>query len=89
MVDTTRRCGMNTQLSKWGHSLAVRIPKSVTEKARLKEGDIVDVSVTDDGAVLVRPTGRKYTLDELVARITPKNSHDEFDWGPPVGREAW
>jgi antitoxin component of MazEF toxin-antitoxin module len=28
-------------------------------------------------------------LQDLVARITPKNLHDEQDWGKPVGREVW
>jgi len=27
------------------------------------------------------------TLEELVARITPKNRHKEIDWGPDVGKE--
>jgi antitoxin MazE len=29
----------------------------------------------------------KYTLDELIAQITPENRHEEFDWGPDVGKE--
>ena len=32
---------------------------------------------------------RRYKLDELVAGITPDNRHEEIDWGPPVGNEAW
>src|SRR5258706_53237 len=32
---------------------------------------------------------RRYTLEELVARITPENRHEEIDWGPPVGNEVW
>ena len=32
---------------------------------------------------------RRYTLDELVAGITPENRHEEIDWGPPVGNEVW
>jgi antitoxin component of MazEF toxin-antitoxin module len=30
---------------------------------------------------------REYTLAELVRDITPKNRHEETDFGPPVGRE--
>jgi len=33
-----------------------------------------------------RPT---YSLERLVAKITPQNRHNESDWGPPVGDEAW
>jgi antitoxin MazE len=41
------------------------------------------------GTPKVWPSGRVYTLDELVDRITPENRHDEVDWGRPVGKEAW
>jgi antitoxin component of MazEF toxin-antitoxin module len=38
-------------------------------------------------------TKLRYSLDELVAGITPENRQKEFDWGPSVGREftghAW
>jgi antitoxin MazE len=33
------------QVSKWGNSLAVRLPKALVEKLGLKEGDKVEVSV--------------------------------------------
>lgn len=28
-----------------------------------------------------------YSLDELLAGITPENCHAEIDFGPPVGKE--
>jgi antitoxin MazE len=77
-----------TQLSKWGNSLGVRLPKSVAREARLGEGDTVAVSV-DNGAIVIRPSGRRYSLDELVGRITSKNRHNESDWGDLLGDEAW
>ena len=79
---------MTTQIAKWGNSLGVRLPKSVAQEARLDEGDHVDVSVRD-GEVVIRPARPSYTLADLVSRITPKNRHDETDWGPRAGREAW
>ena len=78
-----------TQLAKWGHSLAVRLPKDVVENARLREGDRLNLAVAKDGAVVLRPARRRYSLRELVDGITPKNRHKETDWGPPVGRELW
>jgi antitoxin MazE len=78
-----------TQLAKWGNSLAVRIPKSVVGTARLQEGDEVTLAVGKGGAIVMRPARRKYRLDELVSKITAKNRHDETDWGPQVGKEAW
>jgi antitoxin MazE len=33
------------QVSKWGNSLAVRIPNSVVEMLNLKEGDEIEITV--------------------------------------------
>lgn len=32
---------------------------------------------------------RKYTLAELLARVTPESIHPEVDFGRPQGKEAW
>lgn len=83
-----RYMATTTQLSKWGNSLGLRLSKSVTREAQLGEGDTVHVSV-DKGAIVIRPSRRRYSLDELVGRITPKNRHQESDWGGPAGDEVW
>jgi antitoxin MazE len=79
---------MTTQVAKWGNSLGVRLPKSVALEAQVEVGDAVDVRV-EDGAIVIRPTPPRYTLEALVDAITPRNRHDESDWDTPVGREAW
>ena len=78
---------MKSQLSKWGHSLAVRIPKAVVESARLREGDPLTVE-SRQGAILIR-LERSYRLEDLVSKITARNRHDETDWAGPVGKEIW
>jgi antitoxin MazE len=78
-----------TQLSKSGNSLAVRIPKSVAEDARLREGDPVTMTLAPGGGLLIKTTRHRYKLRQLVARITAKNRHDETDWGKPEGKEVW
>jgi len=75
-----------TQVVKWGHSLAVRIPKAVAEHARLREGDPISIEALE-GHVELRPAERTPTLEELVAKITPENRHEEINWGPAVGKE--
>lgn len=77
-----------TRVAKWGNSLGLRLPRSVAREARLDEGDTVDVSV-DNGAIVIRPSRPRYSLDELVGRITARNRHGEADWGPPAGGEVW
>jgi antitoxin MazE len=78
---------MITQIAKWGNSLAVRIPRNVVRDAGLREGERIEVSVSRDGAVILRRARRAARLADLVARITPENRHGESDWGPPVGNE--
>ncbi len=80
---------MSTNVAKWGNSLAVRLPKGVAEKAGLSEGEPLEVSVSKAGDVILSKTRRRYTLDELVAGITPENRHEEIDLGRPVGKEVW
>ena len=79
---------MTTQLAKWGNSLALRIPKNIAAEANVEDGDAVDVSV-ENGAIVVRATVKRYTIEELVADMSPDNRHGETDWGPPVGKEVW
>ena len=79
---------ITTQIAKWGNSLGLRLPKSVAREAQLDEGDTVDVSV-DNGAIVIRPSRPRYSLDELVGRITARNRHGERDWGKAVGHEEW
>ena len=78
-----------TQLAGWGNSLAVRIPLKVVETARLREGDELTLAVGKNGAIVIKPARRKYQLDELISKITARNRHNETDWSPRVGNEAW
>lgn len=80
---------MTTDIARWGNSLAIRIPKALAERTRLSEGDQVTLEPTDDGGLVIRPARPRYTLDELVDRITRKNTHEETAWGAAAGRETW
>jgi antitoxin MazE len=78
-----------TTVSRWGNSLAIRIPQGVAKEASLNEGDCVALSLDGDGGIVLRPTRRRYQLSELVSQIKPKNRHRETDWGRPQGEESW
>lgn len=68
--------------------MAIRVPKRIADEAGLREKDVVEIEVRK-GALVVRPHLRRvYRLEDLLKRITPRNTHDEFDFGEPVGREA-
>jgi len=80
--------GTLTQIAKWGNSLGLRLPKAIAQEVRVDEGDTVDVSV-NGGAIVIRPNRPRYSLEELVDRITPRNRHRETDWDAAVGHEVW
>lgn len=62
------------QISKWGNSLAVRLPKKLVEELGLKQGDELNVVAARSGAIevetvehrrrraLARMAGRNWTL---------------------------
>jgi antitoxin MazE len=79
----------STEVAKWGNATAIRIPKSIMQKANLHEGDAVDFEVKAPGVIVVRASRIQATLEDLVAGITPKNRHGETDWGKPRGNEVW
>lgn len=78
-----------TTVSKWGNSLAVRIPLAIARQARLNERDCLALALHRDGSIVLRSTRPKYELPELVSGITPKNRHRETQWGKPKGEESW
>ena len=75
-----------SQIVKWGNSLAVRIPKPLAEEAGVREGDSIVIEAAD-GLIHLRPKQRVPTLRELVAQITPGNRYDEIQTGPERGKE--
>jgi antitoxin MazE len=57
---------LNMQVSKWGNSLAVRLPTSVVEALQLHEGDDIEVVIADDRLFQIR---KKPGKDALLARL--------------------
>lgn len=77
------------RIEQWGDSLGMRIPQSVAEQAQFRPGSTVTMTV-ENGRLVVAPEAPiVFTLEELVAAITPENIHAETDWGPAVGNEVW
>ena len=58
------------QVSRWGNSLAVRLPKALVEQLGLKEGDQLNVVAAKDGAIEVETNEdqRRRALDRMAAR---------------------
>ena len=46
---------MQLQIAKWGNSLAVRLPSAVTKKLHIADGDSVDLTLNDQGELVLTP----------------------------------
>jgi len=54
------------QVSKWGNSLAVRIPAAVVDALALKEGDDIEILVADERAFKLE---KKPSFKERLIRL--------------------
>ena len=83
---------MTTTIQKWGNSLGMRLPKELANNFNLKAGSQV-IFIQNKNGFTIQPQEKikipKYTLEDMVAGITLKNRHKEFDWGKPMGKEVW
>ena len=78
--------GAKSRISKWGDSLAVRIPKPIAEQWGVREGSAIEMSTRGDRVVMRK---RAYRLVDMLEEITADNLHAEQDAGPAQGVEAW
>lgn len=54
------------QVSKWGNSLAIRLPASVVEALELREGDDIEVVIADERVFQIR---KKPGKEAILARL--------------------
>lgn len=64
---------MTTKLCVWGNSLGVRLPKYVAERSGARAGDYLYITVSDDGAIIIRP-------------IKPRDVHPAYAKAGPKGK---
>jgi antitoxin MazE len=79
---------MRARVSRWGNSLAIRLPKAAVASLHVREGEPLDLVI--EGDTLVIRAGRpRYTLEELVAAMRQEDEPEAFDDvnAPPVGDE--
>ena len=80
---------MLTKIQKWGHSYALRIPKSMALELKLGPDSPIEIRLEDEHIVISPVLQPEYSLDELLGDITPQNLHAEIETGSPAGNEAW
>lgn len=70
------------QLSKWGDSLGVRVPRELAARVGLAEGMCVDVETDKEGRIVITRLRPRFTMEELLAGMTPEREHALEDDGP-------
>ncbi len=79
---------MRLIVQRWGNSLALRLPKAVARDLNIESGSPVDLR-SNGQEITIRRASTKYSLDDLVSRITDSNRHEEISVTPVKGKEAW
>jgi antitoxin MazE len=68
------------QLSKWGNSLAVRIPAEVVKALDLKEGDQINISIAGKSDFkIARDRSREKALETISRLARPLPAGFKFD----------
>ncbi|SCY09379.1 transcriptional regulator/antitoxin, MazE [Nitrosospira sp. Nl5] len=60
------------RVSKWGNSLAIRLPASVVEALELREGDDIEVMIADERVFKVKKKPGKDALLEQLRKYRGK-----------------
>ena len=76
---------IQVQIAKWGNSLGLRVPRDIAARVGLTEGARVDIDTSEDGRIIVTRSRRRFTLDELIAQMTPEREHPLEDDSPLGG----
>lgn len=77
---------MTIQISKWGNSLGLRLPRALARQIGVSAGQRVEVSV-QGSRLIVEPAAPAYVLEDLLVNMTPATMREAFDWGDDVGGE--
>ncbi len=77
---------MQVLVSKWGNSLGLRLPKSLTAEIGVSEGQRVEVRA-EMGRIIVEPVRGPLTWEKMLENTGPEALREAWDWGEDVGRE--
>ena len=81
---------MTATIKRWGNSAAVRIPRSILSQANLEEGTEVEIVLSSEGEITLRPIRKRKSIQELFTDYDGGFFEtEEIDWGKPEGNEVW
>jgi antitoxin component of MazEF toxin-antitoxin module len=73
---------MSTRLNRWGHSIGLRLPKSVLEAAGLTAHSAVSIRLLDSGEIRLRPIGKVVPAEPNGVETTnvTTSTESESEW---------
>jgi antitoxin MazE len=78
---------MQVQLSKWGNSLGLRLPRALAQQIGVSEGQKVNI-VAEGARLIIEPVSPGFSLPDLLVNMTPEAMREAFDWGEDASREV-
>lgn len=78
---------MQVNVTKWGNSLGLRLPKALVQQVGIKDGERVSI-VVDGDRLIVEKARSAFRLADMLAGMRPDDVRSAFDWGQDAGREA-
>ena len=76
---------MNTTISAWGNSSAIRIPRNILDEFGGTIGTEIKIELKNDALILKKKAS---SLDDLLEKISAQNLHQKEDI-TPIGKEIW
>ena len=77
---------MTSVVTRWGKTLAVRLPHRLADSAGFSEGTEVDIRA-DKRGLLITHARPRYKLSELLRDCDASRSGGEVAWGRARGKE--
>jgi antitoxin MazE len=78
---------MYAQVSQWGNSQGVRIPKKILSIAGIELNDRVEI-IAKDNSIIIKPTAKK-TIEWYLRDYERPHADESWEQTEPKGREAW
>lgn len=81
---------METVLSKWGNSLAIRLPRAMVDSLGWQAGDNLEF-IQSEGLISLKKVRNIHRppLSEVLGSFHTAQEIPNIDWGKPMGKEVW
>jgi antitoxin MazE len=80
---------MRSKARKWGNSLGVLLPKSITDELSVVDGTQLEIDCDGDQITIKKVKKTTYKLTELLRDYPKPAKGSEVAWGPKRGHEEW